>query len=141
MLTKQRLSPTEISAAKALVVEDPDVQGGAATFKAARIPVQQVAKLLARRADEAELFEDYPRLTQPIIDAAGIYDTMHPNRGHARNPDWLRLPYSRADSEAITTMVGAARTISRTRCALRSVRAATVQGCRTVRLMPYLRTG
>ena len=90
MLTKQRLSPTEISAAKALVVEDPDVQGGAATFKAARIPVQQVAKLLARRADEAELFEDYPRLTQQMIEAARLYAKLHPERGHARKPNWSR---------------------------------------------------
>jgi uncharacterized protein (DUF433 family) len=88
MLTKQRLSPTEISAAMALVVEDPDVQGGAATFKGTRILVQQVAQSLAQGADEAELFQDYPRLTQPMIDAARIYARMHPNRGHARKPSW-----------------------------------------------------
>lgn len=76
MLTKQRLSPAEISAAMALVVEDPDIQGGAATFKGTRILVQQVAQSIAKGADEAELFQDYPRLTQPMIEAACLYARM-----------------------------------------------------------------
>ncbi len=88
MLTKQRLSPAEISAAMALVVEDPDIQGGAATFKGTRILVQQVAQSIAQGADEAELFQDYPRLTQPMIEAARLYARMYPNRGHARKPNW-----------------------------------------------------
>jgi uncharacterized protein (DUF433 family) len=90
MLTKRRLSPAGISAAMALVADDPDIQRGAATFKGTRILVQQVAQLLAQGADEAEVFEDYPRLTQPMIDAARIYARMHPNRGYVRKPGWWR---------------------------------------------------
>ena len=90
MLAKQRLSPAEINAAMALVVEDPDIQRGAATFKGTRILVQQIAQSLAQGADEAELFQDYPRLTQKMIEAARLYATMHPDRGHARKPGWSR---------------------------------------------------
>jgi uncharacterized protein (DUF433 family) len=90
MLTKQRPSPAEISAAMALVVEDPDVQGGAATFRGTRILVQQIAQSLAQGADEAELFQDYPRLTREMVEAARLYGKLYPDRGHARKPNWSR---------------------------------------------------
>lgn len=90
MLTKPRLSPAEINAVMALVVEDPDIQGGAATFKGTHILVQPIAQWLAQGADEAELFQDHPRLTQKVIEAARLYATMHPNRGHVRKPGWWR---------------------------------------------------
>ena len=74
--------------AMALVAEDEGVQGGAATFRGTRILVHQIAALLAQGAGEAELREDYPRLTPAMIAAAPIYARAHPRRGRPRKPAW-----------------------------------------------------
>jgi len=71
-----------------LIIEDPDVQAGAATFKGTRILVHHVAALIAQGATEAELREDYPRLTRQMIAAAPIYARSHPRRGRPRKPSW-----------------------------------------------------
>jgi uncharacterized protein (DUF433 family) len=71
-----------------LIVEDDAIQAGAATFRGTRILVHQVADLLAQGADEAELREDYPRLTPEMIAAAPIYARSHPRRGRPRKPVW-----------------------------------------------------
>ncbi len=72
----------------ALVVQDASIQGGAATFRGTRILVHQIAALLAQGASEAELREDYPRLTPAMIAAAPVYARAHPRRGRPRKPAW-----------------------------------------------------
>lgn len=71
-----------------LIVEDDDIQGGAATFRGTRILVQQIADLLRQGASEPELREDYPRLTTEMISAARVYSRAHPSRGRPRKPVW-----------------------------------------------------
>ena len=71
-----------------LVVMDPNVQAGAATFKGTRILVHHIADLLAQGASQAELREDYPRLTREMIAAAKVYAKAHPRRGRPRKPSW-----------------------------------------------------
>lgn len=83
--------------AMALVVTDPAVQGGAATFHGTRILVHQVAALLAQGATDVELREDYPRLTPAMIAAAPVYARAHPRRGRPRRPAWRERPV--ADGE------------------------------------------
>lgn len=74
--------------AMALIVENERVQGGAATFRGTRILVHQIASLLRQGASEAELREDYPRLTSEMIAAAPLYARAHPRRGRPRKPVW-----------------------------------------------------
>lgn len=74
--------------AMASIVEDERVQGGAATFRGARILVHQIASLSRQGASEAELREDYPRLTSEMIEAARIHARAHPRRGRPRKPAW-----------------------------------------------------
>ena len=69
---------------------DPSIQAGAATFKGTRILVHQIADLIAQGATEAELREDYPRLTREMIAAAAVYAKSHPRRGRPRKPVWQR---------------------------------------------------
>jgi len=71
-----------------LIVEDDEIQGGAATFRGTRILVRQIADLIGQGADEAELRQDYPRLTSEMIAAAPIYARAHPRRGRPRKPVW-----------------------------------------------------
>jgi uncharacterized protein (DUF433 family) len=74
--------------AMTLVIEDPAIQAGAATFKGTRILVHHIAALIAQGATEAELREDYPRLTRDMIAAAPIYARSHLRRGRPRKPYW-----------------------------------------------------
>jgi uncharacterized protein (DUF433 family) len=71
-----------------LIVEDPEIQGGAATFKGTRLLVHHIAGLLQQGVPEAELREDYPNLTPEMIEAARIYVQAHPRRGRPRKPSW-----------------------------------------------------
>jgi len=71
-----------------LIVEDPEIQTGAATFRGTRILVHHVADLISQGATEAELREDYPRLTREMIAAATVYAKAHPRRGRPRKPSW-----------------------------------------------------
>jgi uncharacterized protein (DUF433 family) len=73
-----------------LIVEDESIQGGAATFRGTRILVHQIAELLAQGADEAELREDYPRLTPAMLAAAPVYARAHPRRGRPKAPVWRK---------------------------------------------------
>jgi uncharacterized protein (DUF433 family) len=77
--------------AMALIVEDEAIQGGAATFRGTRILVHQIADLLAQGADEAELREDYPRLTPAMLAAAPLYSRAHPRRGRPKTPAWRKV--------------------------------------------------
>jgi len=69
-----------------IIVEDPEIQGGAATFKGTRLLVHHIAGLLQQDVSEAELREDYPNLTQEMIEAARIYAQAYPRRGRPRKP-------------------------------------------------------
>ncbi len=71
-----------------LIVEDPGIQGGVATFKGTRILVQHIADLVAQGATRAELRADYPRLTREMLAAAEVYGKSHPRRGRPRKPSW-----------------------------------------------------
>ena len=73
-----------------LIVEDDDIQGGAATFRGTRILVHQIAHLLDQGAGEGELRRDYPHLTPEMIAAAPVYARAHPRQGLARQPAWRR---------------------------------------------------
>lgn len=82
---------TELAAyrkAMDVVVEDLEIQGGAATFKGTRILVHTIADLLKAGASDEELKEDYPHLTDAMIAAAPIYARTHPKRGRPKAPNW-----------------------------------------------------
>lgn len=71
-----------------MIVENPEIQGGAATFRGTRLLVHHVAALLEQGVTEKELREDYPNLTPAMIDAARIFTQAHPRRGRPRKPAW-----------------------------------------------------
>lgn len=72
----------------AAIIEDPDIQGGAATLKGTRLLVHHLADLVAQGVAERELFEDYPALTPELLDAACVYAKANPRRGRPRTPGW-----------------------------------------------------
>jgi uncharacterized protein (DUF433 family) len=74
----QRLSA--LQRALRMVIEDPDVQGGAPTFKGTRLVVRPVATALARGVPRQEMTEDHG-LTPEMFEAATIYAEVRPARG------------------------------------------------------------
>lgn len=74
----KRLSALE--AALALIVEDDEVQAGAATFRGTRILVRPIAAALRRGVRPDELEQDY-RLSEDQIAAARVYADARPQRG------------------------------------------------------------
>jgi uncharacterized protein (DUF433 family) len=80
-----------------MIVEDKDIQGGAATFRGTRILVHQIADLLAQGADEAELRDDYPRLTPAMLEAAPAYARARPKSGQPKTPAWRKGEATNSD--------------------------------------------
>ncbi|HTZ79057.1 MAG TPA: DUF433 domain-containing protein [Stellaceae bacterium] len=66
------------------VVQDPEIQAGAPTFRGTRILVHPIAQALERGVSEAELLEDYPSLTPKMLEAARVYAETKPRRGRPR---------------------------------------------------------
>ena len=66
------------------VVQDPEIQAEAPTFKGTRVLVYPVAQALERGVPEEELLEDYPSLTRDMLEAARIYAETKPRRGRPR---------------------------------------------------------
>ena len=52
------------------ITSDPAIMGGVPVFKGTRIPVSLVVAMLQQGALDRELLENYPTLTQEMIDAA-----------------------------------------------------------------------
>lgn len=66
-----------------IVVEDPQVQGGAPIFRGTRVLVRNIAAALESGVDESELREDYA-LSDEQLAAARVYAAAKP-LDHRRN--------------------------------------------------------
>ena len=64
-----------------LIVIDPEIQHGEPVFKGTRITVHNIAGILQSGETEANLLEDYPRLSQEHLEAARLYARANPRRG------------------------------------------------------------
>jgi uncharacterized protein (DUF433 family) len=73
---------------RTLATSDPETLGGRPCFKGTRIPVAQIAELVAKGADAGELLEDYPALTREMIGAAPTLAKAYPARGRPRARPW-----------------------------------------------------
>jgi uncharacterized protein (DUF433 family) len=81
------------TAAAELIVQDPEIMGGAPVFAGTRVPVDSVLASL----DEGETLEGlqraYPMVTQEHVEAARLFRRANPSRGRPRrleaaNPSW-----------------------------------------------------
>lgn len=74
----------EVAQAEALVTADPEVMGGAPVFAGTRVPVDIVVSSLAAGIGMDRLKASYPFLTQAHVQAAKVYEAVHPRRGRPR---------------------------------------------------------
>ncbi len=73
-----------LSRALDTIVEDPEIQAGAPTFRGTRVLVWPVIDALKAGDSEAELLDHYPALTREKLEAAKLYAEVRPRRGRPR---------------------------------------------------------
>jgi uncharacterized protein (DUF433 family) len=74
----------DVSQAHALVTLSQDVMGGVAVFAGTRVPLDMVLGSIAAGVDMDRLKASYAFLTDAHIQAARVYDEVHPRRGRPR---------------------------------------------------------
>lgn len=85
----------EVDNADKLIVEDAGILGGLPCFAETRVPIENVLASLDKGAAKERVLRSYPFLTYAHIDAARVYDLVHPRKGRPRrlsdtNPATLR---------------------------------------------------
>jgi uncharacterized protein (DUF433 family) len=78
-----------MAAARAIIVSDPDVLGGAPVVRGTRVPVHDVAASLAAGIPTDRILAAYPSLDADKIELAAIYAAANPARGRPRASDEL----------------------------------------------------
>ena len=93
MASDVRRGVAMLAKAKEMVEIGEDVLGGTPCFRGTRIPIHDIAAMLANGDSVAALQEAYPRLTEVQIRAAPLYAAAYPRRGRRRKaPPWRRRP-------------------------------------------------
>jgi uncharacterized protein (DUF433 family) len=79
-----RAGLSQLSKARGIVSSAPDVLGGTPVFKGTRIPVHDIADMLANGDKRAAILRAYPLLDEEKIRLAAIYTLAYPPRGRPR---------------------------------------------------------
>ena len=90
--------------AREVVISDPDIMGGDPVFRGTRVSVHLIATLLGQGSTEAELLEDYPRLTAEMVRLAPNYAAAYPLRGRPRAQPWHDQPPAQSTRRKLATI-------------------------------------
>jgi uncharacterized protein (DUF433 family) len=84
----------QLAKARRIASTAPDVLGGAPVFRGTRIPVHDIADMLANGDKPAAIVKAYPQLDRARVRLAAIYALAYPRRGRPRaKTGWqLRRP-------------------------------------------------
>ncbi len=74
----------QLSRARAVVSTDPDVLAGTPVFKGTRIPVHDIADMLANGDRPAAIIKAFPQLDSERVRLAAVYALAYPARGRPR---------------------------------------------------------
>ena len=87
-----RAGLSQLSKARGIVSSAPGVLGGTPVFKGTRIPVHEVADMLANGDRPAAIIKAFPQLDAELVRLAPIYALAYPARGRPRaKPRRVRL--------------------------------------------------
>lgn len=78
-LIEERLA--KLARLRDMVVVDRHRRGGAPTFRGTRVMVRHLAGLLRNGVTRQEIAEDFPDVTNEMLELATLYDRIHPPRG------------------------------------------------------------
>lgn len=91
METAIRLGLDALDKARKMVTVDRDVLGGTPCFRGTRIPVHDIAAMVANGERKALILKAYPQLTAERIDLAVLYAEAYPRRGRPQGkPIWRK---------------------------------------------------
>ncbi len=94
--------------ARRLVTSARDVLGGAPVFKGTRIPVLDIADMLANGDSPAQIIRAYPQLDAEKLKLAAVYSQAYPRRGRPRAEAAARaLPLKTSETFALSDLVPA----------------------------------
>jgi uncharacterized protein (DUF433 family) len=79
-----RAGHDQLAKARRIVTSDPAILGGAPVFKGTRIPVHDIADMLANGDDAAAIVRAYPQLDATKIQLGALYAATYPQRGRPR---------------------------------------------------------
>jgi len=79
---------TELDRIRSQVEENAQIRGGEPVFRGTRIPVFMIADFLNEGVPREEILEDYPALTEDVLDIAPRYAELYPRRGRPRHAPW-----------------------------------------------------
>ena len=81
---------TALAKAKAVVTTDKDVLNGTPCIVGTRVPVHDIAEMLANGDAVAAILAAYPQLTSEMVDLAALYAEAYPRRGRPPATGWKR---------------------------------------------------
>jgi NAD(P)-dependent dehydrogenase (short-subunit alcohol dehydrogenase family)/uncharacterized protein (DUF433 family) len=91
MAAAVRRGLSKLEKAKKMVAIDKDIMAGTPCFKGTRIPVHDIAAMIANGDQKAAILNAYPQLTAAHIDLAVLYAEAYPRRGRPRGkPLWQK---------------------------------------------------
>lgn len=77
--------------ARAIVTIDKDVLGGTPCIAGTRVPVHDVADMLANGDSKAAILKAWPQVTADQVELAAVYAAAYPRRGRPRRkPAWRK---------------------------------------------------
>jgi uncharacterized protein (DUF433 family) len=98
----------QLTKARRIVSSAPDVLGGTPVFKGTRIPVHDIADMLANGDATTAIVRAYPQLDTDRIRLAAIYALAYPRRGRPSTKTGRRSPQRKAsETLAFDDLVGA----------------------------------
>lgn len=74
----------QLTKARRIVTSTADVLGGTPVFRGTRIPVHDIADMLANGDDPAAIVRAYPQLDRDRVRLASVYALAYPRRGRPR---------------------------------------------------------
>jgi uncharacterized protein (DUF433 family) len=98
----------QLAKARRLVSSTPDVLDGTPVFKATRIPVHDIAEMLANGDAPAAIVRAYPQLDKDRVRLAAVYALAYPRRGRPhRKPARGALAAKASETLAFNDLVRA----------------------------------
>ena len=91
MRRRARRGLTTLENAKKMIVIDPNVLAGTPCFKGTRLPIHDIAGMVANGDKISTILAAYPTLTEEQVDAAIVYAQAYPRGSRLRSmPDWQK---------------------------------------------------
>jgi uncharacterized protein (DUF433 family) len=106
METEIRRGLDALARARRMVSVDKEVLGGTPCFKGTRIPVHDIAAMIANGDRKSAVLKAYPQLRAAQIDLAVLYAASYPRRGRPRRkPLWQKAGPTSSETYSLSDLL------------------------------------